>query len=501
MIEPSRIVLPNTAQTEETRQKIREHALRSTYFLGKAIVGFTDMSPTLHRHMGDWISDGGKRKLGLVPRDHLKTSIWTIADTVRRIAGNPNIRILLGNETATNASHFLRRIEAVFERNGLFQWLFPEVIPDFSKCKKWSETEMLVPRTNDYPESTVEAIGVGGAVVSRHFNLIKLDDLVGKEASESADVMLKTIDWYQYCESILESPKDNEIHTYGTRWAYSDLYSWILEHEAQDITTYIRAGIEDGEAIWPERFDIEVYDRLLRKYGSFKFNCQYMNNPVDPEAASFNEKWLRFYRWGGELGGHGIIETDTGQRILVQSLRRFMRIDPAISERPGAARSAIVVDGVAPDGRVFLLETWAKRCQPFEMIDKMFELQDEYDCESVGFESIAYQRILKPTIEREAERRGRWVNVIEMRPDSREKKDNRIRGIQPWLERGLVWVRKDMPEFLDEYRSFPVGKTVDVLDAFAYGPHQWSAPLDEVDEQMEQFKIEVNSGRNATTGY
>ena len=94
--------------------------------MGKAIVGFKDMTPALHRQMGEWISDGEPRKMGLVPRDHLKTSIWTIADSIRRIACDQNIRILLGNETATNAQHFLRRIEVVFERNALFQWLFPE---------------------------------------------------------------------------------------------------------------------------------------------------------------------------------------------------------------------------------------------------------------------------------------------------------------------------------------------------------------------------------------
>lgn len=488
------LVLPHTAQNDEARAEIRRHCIESSYFIGKAIIGFVDMSPTLHMEMGNWISDGKKRKLGLVPRDHLKTSIWTIADTVRRIAANPNIRILLGNETATNASHFLRRIEAVFERNALFQWLFPEVIPDFSKVKKWSETEMLVPRTIDYPESTVEAIGVGGAVVSRHFKLIKLDDLVGKEASESAEVMQKTIDWYIYCESILENPKEDEMQLYGTRWSYLDVYSWALEHE-ENLDTYIRSGIENGQAIWPERFDIGVYDSLRRKYGSFKFSCQYMNDPVNLEDASFDEKWLRYYKTDGE-----VIQTETA-RIPIQGLRRFMRVDPAISEKSGTARSAIVVDGVHTDGRIFLLETWAKRCQPFEMIERIFELQDRYDCESVGIESVAYQRILKPVIEAEAERRGRWINVIELRPDTKERKENRIRGVQPYLERGLIWVQKNMVDFLEEYKTFPVGKTVDVLDAWAYGPHQWSAPLDEVDEFEEQYRIEVMGGRNSVTGY
>jgi predicted phage terminase large subunit-like protein len=365
--------------------------------------------------------------------------------------------------------------------------------------EKWSETEIIVPRANDYPEATIETIGVGGAVVSRHYKLIKLDDLVGKEASESTDVMQKTIDWYQYCESLLEDPHDS-IETYGTRWSYNDLYAWILEHEAEDVDHFFRACYdESANPIWPERFDRVELERMRRKMGTFKFSCQYLNQPFDPESSSFDERWLRYYDY---MAG-AICPEGTGTPINVTNLQTFMRIDPAISERAGAARSAIIVDGVHSDERVFVLEAWAKRCQPYEMLDQMFKFYEQYNCLSVGIEAVAYQRILKPLIEHEAERRGVWVNVIELKPDTRERKENRIRGIQPYLERGLIWLRRDMDEFLEEYRQFPVGKTVDILDAFAYGPHQWSAPLEgeAESEAREEWQFEHNSTRSEITGY
>src|SRR5947199_5190461 len=196
-------------------------------------------------------------------------------------------------------------------------------------------------------ESTVEDIGGGGAVVCKHYELLKLDDLVEKEAFESADVMRKTIDWYQYCESLLVSPK-NEIHVFGTRWTFHDLYSWIQEREGDYISSFFRRCYDqNGQPIWPERFDDISLARFRKKLGSFKFNCQYMNNPMDPEAASFHESGLRYYAWGG--GGDGLERTilpESGSSFRVDSLRRFMRVDPAISERPGPARSARIVDRV-----------------------------------------------------------------------------------------------------------------------------------------------------------
>ena len=120
------------------------------------VVGFYDITPSLHMSMARWIDGPTRRKLGLVPRDHLKTSIWTIANTVKHIAADPNIRILLGNETATNASHFLRRIEAVFERNTLFQWLYPHLVSDSGHRTKWSEVEKYL--------RTLEEIGFSHAM-------------------------------------------------------------------------------------------------------------------------------------------------------------------------------------------------------------------------------------------------------------------------------------------------------------------------------------------------
>lgn len=738
---------------ESMRQQLRERCYVDTYFLGKAILGFKDFAPSPHGEMCaaimlDRRPKAKRRFLGLVPRDHFKTSAWTITDSIRRVVKNPDVRILLGNETSTNASHFLRRIQAVWTKNVLFRWLFEETVPDFgARDTKWSETEMLVKRRGDYPEATIEAIGVGGAVVSRHYNLLKLDDLVGKAAGESPEIMKDTVGWYQYCESLLEDPVHDEIHVIGTRWTHNDLYRWILDNEGGDIEYYFRSCFNaDGSALWPARFNVETLERLKRKLGTFKFscnpaeapilmadfsekriadvrvgdevvgftwgeggqlrisksrvksigsrtadvyslrlasgkiirctrehkwftgrydkahqpylqaeldrsllallkpdareyryndlaywqylagiidgegavngtcvqitqsermnpgvcrkieatldalslsyetwrderkdclvytlhggrdfkidllrhgrpgkaqdiienlwgkpgkpfayndkvvaidyhgqepvyalhtetgnyiawgyaskNCQYLNDPRDPDQSSFDRKWLHFWSWDSGR----ILPRGAQAPIPLEMLRVFMRVDPAISERPGAARSAIVVDAVAPDGRIFLLEAWAKRCQPFEMIDKIFDLASYYTIDSIAIEAVAYQRILKPVIEAESLRRGKWLNIINVRPDSREKKENRIRGaLQPYLERGLYWVREDMADWLEEYDTFPNGKTLDLVDATAYGPHQWfipdETPEDNEDIAWKQEMEHTREGRSELTGY
>ena len=494
-------------RSEQVRLSLRLQAQRSTYLMAKAIVGFHDLTPVLHKQMCTWIESPTRRKLGLVPRDHLKTSVWTIADTVRLIAADPNTRLLIANETATNASHFLRRIQAVFERAVLFRWLFPELIPDIGKIK-WSESEMLVPRTKDFPESTVEVMGVGGAVVSRHYNRIKLDDLVGKEASESPEVMKKTIDWYLYCESLLEKPID-PIETYGTRWTHKDLYAWIMEHE-RDIDIFHRKAVNaNGSTLWPQRFPLNELERIRAKIGPFKFSCQYQNEPFDPEYMTFDPGWLRFY----ELNGW---ETDqeTGSQVLQfvgqpKPIRvvPFLLIDPAISEREYAARSAVVCAGLDELERILVLETWAERCQPITMIEKIFEMAQRWSPLAGVVEGVAYQRALKGFIEAECIRRGNWLNVREVRPGGREGKETRIRGLQPYAERGRLWVRRSTcAKMVEEFEAFPLGETVDILDALGYGPQVWILPdtdkIAEMSYEPEERRPNYYSeGMSPNTGY
>ena len=61
-----------------------------------------------------------------------------------------------------------------------------------------------------------------------------------------------------------------------------------------------------------------------------------------------------------------------------------------------------------------------------------------------------------------------------------------------------------MQDLLDEYRMFPNGPTVDLLDALAYGEDMWSKPFTEEEDAADreaESDFDALGGRDAITGY
>ena len=163
---------------EDKLQLFRELGKRDLFFLAEYVLGYSGLNRHLHGEMCDFVSDEDiKRKMILIPRGHLKSTLGTIAYTIWKIINNPEGRFLIANATQTNAAAFMREIKGHFESNETFRQLYPEVIPKDLKKTKWNETEMQVPREKNLKEPTITAMGVGGNLVSAHYDEIICDHL------------------------------------------------------------------------------------------------------------------------------------------------------------------------------------------------------------------------------------------------------------------------------------------------------------------------------------
>lgn len=499
-----------SADAGDLRDIMRERALGSLYFFTKAVLGFNDLVPGTHLDLCSFLQQGRlvlkepkepRKKLCLIPRGHFKTTIGTIGYSLWRLVHDPNTRILISNATAENAQKFLRHIKYLLLNSEILQWLFPELIPADVNKTKWSDAEILLPREGSYKESSIETIGVGGKVTSRHYNLIIKDDLVEQEAAESPTTMRRIIDWHKYCDSLLDAPGVDEDLIIGTRWSFGDLYSHVIENE-DDYVQYIKQAIdpETQKPLFPERFSESTLRSIRKKQGAFIYSCQYMNDPSDPELADFDITKLRYYT----LKDDGTYVLSDGSKLKIEDLDVTMRIDPALDSKATPDRCAWIIDGIDAKRRNILIVALAKKPSVAELVDTTYKLFFSYRPRTVYIELFAMQKILAHVFEEEAKKRKVYLPIRELPMRfTKDQKDQRIRSMQPYLNSGQVFIAQDMYDFKQELEHFPFGKTKDLLDAWSHGPNVWAAPDSaEEEEEFDEYETRLlNARKRTSTGY
>ena len=131
-------------QSVEFSQKVLEdmaaRGRKSLFFLTRAILGFDKMTKDIHLPICkdlQNLEDEHRRQMIMLPRDWYKTTLASISYPIWRAINNPEIRILLVQNTYTNACSKLAAIKQIFEKNPLFKACYPEILP--TKDCKWSK--------------------------------------------------------------------------------------------------------------------------------------------------------------------------------------------------------------------------------------------------------------------------------------------------------------------------------------------------------------------------
>jgi hypothetical protein len=505
-----------SSEQDELRETLRKDARASLYFLAKGILQYEKLTPILHKDVADWVQDLTKlRKLMLLPRGHYKTTIatkafcvWlTIQEMVAHF-GVPgcDLRILLTNESATNAERFLSEIESQWDNNMVLRWLFPELLPNKRATGvKWSEKAMTLKRNRGWSEATVNTIGVGGAAQSQHYDIQIKDDLIGREAMESPDVMQKVITWFDYADSLFISPEKGLDMISGTRWAIFDVYNYIMQKDGR-YDVYTREVIEDGKPIFPEEFSLQGL-AFLRERNFAHYSGQYLNNPQDPDKIDFKPQWLYSAKFEEDRAGNIYLHAGA-EKCLFANLDRVMVFDPSWDEKPTAARRALVIMGMTPSGKPGIIETFASRKGIDEIITEAFRLYARWRPRGLWIETVGNQSYVMNLFKREMEKRDmlghpQYINIQPLRTNTKLSKESRIRdAIQKYGAADGIWHTALCDAFMEEYPFFPLTQTKDVLDAAAYGLDLLRRPYTEAEEtERDESEEEMLQGMSAQTGY
>lgn len=496
---------------EKLRLRYRKLAKKSLFFLCKAVLGFEDITVYTHWEYAKFIQDlSEKRTIDLMPRSTFKTSIGTIGFAIWLLINNPNLFILLANQTASNAERMLLEIEAHLDgSNPMMAWLFPEMIKPSHNYQPWSSSRMSVPnRTVISGTPSIMTIGVGGKAESLHFHVIIKDDLIGRAAMMSNLVMQDTITWNDYSESLFVDPSKDIERIHGTRWGLDDLYSLLIDDPFY--VKFIRKAIlDDGSLFFPERLNHDTL-RRIRDNNFMVFMSQYQNDPTAAENLDFKKEWLVLYQMGVDNNtGEYFCRIDE-QDFWVKDMTVHLLVDPASSGdldmnigvalkrgRIVKANNAIAIIGAHPSGRWFVLDLWTGRgvgenpeLQVAEQILEMAMRWRGY-VRKGWVEAFGAEGALITIFNMLCKDKNYFFQLDKIPRGQKKAKQVRIRSaIGPVAGSGLLCVRNIHDSFIMEYSQFPQSSTFDTLDAVAWGILQIPKPRNQAKQKANNEEKE-----------
>lgn len=491
--------------TESDKEFLRDAAKSSLYILSKGILGYEDLNPQAHKEFCEQINEvPSKRRLWLMPRAHLKSTIKTIAHPIQLVIQDPEYtRILIASETATQAQKFLAEIKRQWENNALLNDLFPALLPKrrSGTGADWSQARASLNREAAHRESHWTTVGVGGAITGGHFSHIINDDLIGLEAYRSPAKMAETREWNDTIEPFLINQNRDFIDWVGTRWAPNDLYEHIMQFYGGSLAVYTRCAIENGEIIFPELHSWEEYERLQTK-NPVLWYAQYENNPVSGGPTDLAYDALLPYFLSPD-GQEAVITNQDGsqKRWNTRDLDRIVLVDPNSGSPIAPDMAAIVVLGQSPDEEVFTLETWSDRSNPTALVDKAFDITRRWRPRLVGIEKAGQQNT-QHYFEKKCLDESFGVTVVPLEPRGRDKEE-RIRYLmQPVIASGRLFLLPSQTVLRQQIKDFPNNILVDELDACAYGMEHLIKPRRLEDGRRKNRVLRlIMQTRNLRTGY
>lgn len=377
----------------------------------------------------------------------------------------PNAKIITASYGAELASSMNRDVQRIIDSE-TYQKLFPNTRLSGSNTRKSAQGSWL--RNSDIFEvvghgGMYRSAGVGGPITGLGGDYLIIDDPIkNAEEADSLTHRNKVWDWYT-TTFYTRLERNGSILLTLTRWHEDDLAGRLLNAMKTDrfadkwVVLTLPAIADDnldaedpreeGEALWPYKYDINRLLAMKGSMGSRAFNALYQQRPAPEKGNIIDTSWFRFYR------EHQQYEY------------RFMSWDCTFKDTES---SDFVVGGIfgVKGGQLYLLDVIRKRMAFTETQKTIQEWCVRYpDCREVVIEDKANGTAVIDTL------RKSIPMLVPVSPT--ESKISRANASAPFIEAGNLFLPdpinfphadKWVKDFRHEFQSFPNGTHDDQVD-------------------------------------
>lgn len=444
----------------------------------------------VHGDLCDFVTSPryGRFRQSTVPRSWFKTWVCTVGKSIWLTLPDEegihkevyphkgcNVRILIASNVITNAEKMINKIKAEWMNNDRLKAAFPELIPDFNKTR-WSDSCAQVKRVINATEGTYTAVGVGGSVISQHFDHIieddliyaKKDDFTGQELMPGQEDIDNAIGWHKLTFSLLANPKQSTMDNTGTRWAPHDLIDYIRTKEPSYACFEITATKEamwpipdDTYCVWPERYDKVTLQAIWDSQGNRIAETQYLGRPRAGQDIVFEVEYIKKHK--------SIDEYPEG-------LKWMTLVDLASWKDKARICNNVILTGARDDkNHLWIGRVDAGRFTPTDVIDKIKEHVKQFNSK-VYVEEVGYQVSLRHFAKKEMEASGFIYDINALPSDNRANaKDLRIQSLQPVVKNEFLHILSSMKLLVTEFEDYPYCSTKDIIDLLGF-LHRYAKP-------------------------
>lgn len=298
---------------------------------------------------------------------------------------------------------------------------------------------------------TFNAVWVWWALTWKPVDTLIIDDVhKDREEYESDAMRNKVWDWY-ISVALSRLHKDSKQVVVMTRWWEDDLIWRILELEKEEWFFINIPVLEWDTTIFPERFPLDFINQKRKVMWERDFMSLYMWDPINEWWGDFKKEYFQYY---------------TNTPVFT---RKYMFIDPAISQKQEADYTAIITVWITQENHIYIIDIFRWRILPDEIIDKVIDIAELYSVNSIWIEVVQYQKMLSLELKKQMVLRNKMYHIHEMKPTW--EKQARIRAtLQPRYSLHTVHHRKwgvYVNELETELLKFPNWKNDDMIDALA----------------------------------
>lgn len=380
------------------------------------------------------------RLMIFMPPRHGKSELASRRFPAWYMGRNPQKQIIAASYNSDLASDFGREVRNIIRTNEFSRLFNVKLAEDSRAAGRW----------NTDAGGAYVAAGVGTAVTGRGAHILLIDDPVKDREEAESELRRETIwNWYTSTAYTRLMP-GGAVILIQTRWHEDDLGGRLLEAENNGGDKWVKVNlpaIKDGQALWPERYNVDALKRIKAAIGPRDFEALYQQNPTPDDGTFFLRDWFKRHD-DAPAKGHIYITSDY-----------------AVTEDGGDWTAHLVWN--YHEDTLTLIDGWTGQTSADVWIEELLRLFKQHKPLCYFGEAGVIVKAVKPMLTRRMNElrvfaRTEWIPSISDKP-------TRARAFQARAAMGKVSLPKtDLGEkVLNQLLSFPAGKHDDLVDTCA----------------------------------